>query len=1108
MRLHIAILFLVLTVSGCAGEETSPLFNKLDSEKTGIDFSNTVTTSERLNIQSHPFVYNGGGVAVGDVTGNGLPDIYLAGNQVSSRLYVNKGSMQFEDVTEIAGVSTEVWASGVSMVDINGNGRLDIYVSVSGLAHTPASERANLLFVNNGDGTFVESAAEYNLADTSFTTHAAFLDYDGDGYLDVFLLNNSELDFNRRGMFLADPSLEISPISFDKLYRNNGDNTFTDVSREAGLLEEIGYGLGVAIADINRNGYPDIYVSNDLDPNDVLYINNGDGTFTDKSASWLKRTSLSGMGVDIADYNNDGWPDIIQTDMMPEELKERKKMSGTVVYEQQKEMVRKGSQYQYGINSLQLNSGKMPNGELIFSEIGRQAGVSYTDWTWANVFADLNNNGLKDILITNGFPKAVYDFDYKIQEFSILRSTGGGDSSQLYQLVQDLRNIKIANYLFENDGVLGFTDQSEKWGFTDKGYSYGAAYADLNNNGRLDLIINNINAPVSIYENRGEGGNQRNFLQVRLAGEYPNTGGIGSEVILNADNHHQFLYQSPYRGYASTVDNRLHFGLGEITTIDSLEIYWPDGRYQVLYDLSPNQIITVEQEQSSEFKQKLPDDIHRNHIFQRVDGEYGLNWSHKVDESFVDFNIQPQIPYKHSQLGPVLAAGDVTGNGLDDVYLGGDAGVSGILMLQLENGQFTKSPNQQSWEEDAMFKDTGALFFDANGNGFQDLYIASGGYEVSSGSNLQQDRLYINMGDGLFERAENSLPEMFTSSKAIAAGDFTGNGLMDLFVGGRLMPFSYPLPPRSYLLKNEGGTFIDITESSAPKLFETGMVTDAVWVDFNGNGRSDLVTTGVWQPVRFFENNGNQLEDTTDQTGLPSMRGWWYSLAAGDFNNNGYVDFVAGNLGLNHSFTTSEAEPFGVYAADFNSNGQRDIFFTKRIDNRDYPYFGLAKYGLQHQHFMRRFQSFEAFADVDMEELLGRDQLDNALRYEADTFASAIILNNGDGTFSASELPAKAQISPVKSIIVHDVDGDGHLDLILAGNIYETDPEIPRSDAGNGLWLKGDGAGNFTSVSSFKSGFIAPKDVKALRLITTPNGHTVLIGNNNDSLEAFMIHPQ
>lgn len=1107
--------FLILSIlfTGCNQSEESTLFKKIDPSFSGVYFSNTITHADDLNVHDNPYIYSGGGVAVGDLTGNGLPDIYLTGNQVSSRLYFNRGDMKFEDVTESAGVTTSRWATGVSMVDINADGHLDIYVSVAGLADTPPGERANLLFINNGDGTFTESASVYNLADTSFTTHAAFFDYDGDGYLDVYLLNNSEQDFKLGAIFTKGDFRTGSDISFDKLYRNNGDGTFTDVTVEAGILREIGYGLGISIADINRDGWPDIYVSNDHDSNSILYINNGNGTFTNQAPNWLKHTSLAGMGTDIADFNNDGWPDILVADMMPEDLKERKKMSGSLTFEQQIDLIDRGLNYQYSTNTLQLSNGIKPNGDMVFSEIGRQAGVAYTDWSWSTLMADFNNDGLKDILITNGFPKAVYDFDYKIQEFSLMNRTDPEARNELLQLVKDLRDILLPNYIFENDGDLGFINRTVDWGLNHEGYSYGAVYVDLNNNGMLDLVINNINEPASIYENRGDPDHQRSYLKVKLDGDYPNIQGIGTELILTTGGTSQSLYQSPYRGYQSSVDPILHFGLDSISTIDSLEVFWPDGRYQLLTENTSNQQIKLVQEDAVETKSKRPEMLFENQTFESVERMNLTSWKHTDCESFIDFNIQPQLPHRLSCQGPVIATGDVNGNGLDDIYIGGSAGSPGILLVQQSDGSFTESEFTEVWESDRQYKDTGALFFDANGNGLQDLYVASGGYEISPSSQLHQDRLYINQENGRFLRSTDGLPEMITSTQAIAAGDFTGNGLMDLFVGGRLTPYIYPFPPRSYLLINEGGTFIDATELYAPELLESGMITDAEWVDINNDGKQDLVLTGVWLPVQFLINENGRLNNITDQTGLPPMKGWWYSLASADLNGNGYPDFVVGNLGLNHTFTTSTDDPFGLYAADFNNNRQMDNFFTKSFNetNRDgaqgstYPFFGLAKYGLQHNQFMQRFRSFETFADVDMEELFGRDQLDQAFRFEADTFASSIIYNNGDGTFAAQQLPDIAQISPVKSILIHDVDGDGLNDLILAGNIYATDPEIPRADAGNGLWIKNEGNGNFRAVSPFHSGFLAPKDVKTLSLVRTSDSHMIIIGSNNETIRLYRI---
>lgn len=1128
-RLIIAnITFLILATffAGCNQAEKSTLFKIIDPDFSGVHFSNNITYVDDLNIHDDPYIYSGGGVATGDLTGNGLPDIYLTGNQVSSRLYFNRGGMKFEDVTESAGVTTSRWTTGVSMVDINSNGHLDIYVSVAGLADTPPEKRANLLFINNGDGTFTESASEYNLADTGFTTHAAFFDYNGDGYLDVYLLNNSESDFASGALFTEGDFRTGSEISFDKLYRNNGDGTFTDVSEEAGILREIGYGLGIAIADINRNGWPDIYISNDHDPNSILYINNGDGTFTDRAPDWLKKTSLAGMGVDIADFNNDGWPDILVADMMPEDLKERKKMSGSMTFEQQMDLIERGLNYQYSTNTLQLSNGITPNGDLIFSEIGRQAGVAYTDWSWSTLMADFNNNGLKDILITNGFPKAVYDFDYKIQEFTLMNRTGPAAREELLQLVRDLRDILLPNYIFENNGDLGFINKTVDWGLNHDGYSYGAVYADLNNNGRLDLVINNINEPASIYENLGDPDHHHSFLKVKLDGDYPNSQGLGSELVITSGGSNQYLYQSPYRGYQSSVDPVLHFGLDSISKIDSLEIFWPDGRYQLLTDITPNQQITLSQNNAGEVKSKIPESLFESQTFESIERSNLTSWKHTECDSFIDFNIQPQLPHRLSCLGPVIATGDVNGNGLDDIYIGGTADSPGMLLIQQFDGSFTESEYTEAWEADRRYKDTGALFFDANGNGLPDLYVASGGYELSPSSLLHQDRLYINQGDGRFLRSDDGLPEMITSTQAVAAGDFTGNGFMDLFVGGRLTPYIYPYPPRSYLLVNNGGTFTDATEMYAPELIESGMITDAVWVDFNNNGKQDLVLTGIWLPVQFFINENGRLKNITDQTGLPPMRGWWYSLATADLNGNGYPDFVAGNLGLNHTFTTSTDDPFGLYAADFNNNRQMDNFFTKRYNqtkrdeskrsglfssaqrsenDRAYPFFGLAKYGMQHHQLMQRYRSFEIFADLDMEDIFSQDQLDQAFRFEADTFASSIIYNNGDGTFTSQKLPDLAQISPIKSILIHDIECNGHNDLILAGNIYATDPEIPRADAGNGLWLKNDGDGNFTPVSPFESGFLAPEDVKTMSVVRTSDGYLIVIGNNNDFIRLYRI---
>lgn len=1105
-RILFYLLLLFLLAIGCTGEKPSPLFEKLTPDQSGINFVNTLTTSDSLNVQNFPFIYNGGGVAAGDVNGDGLSDLYFTGNQVSSRLYLNKGNMQFEDVTESAGVATNRWASGASMVDINGNGSLDIYVSVAGPGHLSPEEKENLLFINNGDGTFTESAAEYNLADTSFTTHAAFLDYDGDGHLDVYLLNNSPDDFVR-GAVSEQAVIQGSgsSVSYDKLYRNNGDGTFSDVSREAGLLEVLGYGLGVVVSDLNRDGWPDIFISNDILPSDVLYINNGDGTFTDKASEWLKHTSFAGMGTDIADFNNDGWPDILQVDMMPEELRERKRMSGHTTYNLLMERIRKGFHYQYALNTLQLSNGFQADDELVFSEIARQSGVAYTHWSWSALFADFDNDGHKDIQITNGYPKAVNDFDYMSDMNNASRSD---DREEELQILEELHSFEVPNYIFRNDGNLGFIDQSASWGLDEPGYSYGAVYVDLNNNGRLDLVMNNINSPAAVYENLAPDEGANHYLQVQLKGETPNVRGIGSEVVLTAGGKKQYLYHNPYRGYQSSVDNRLHFGLSDHTLVDSLEIFWADGRYQLLTRLSSDQLITVHQEESTGHREKYPLEEKPERKFKPVDpnADGGITWEHQENDYFIDFSVQPLLPHQLSRLGPALATGDVTGNGLDDVYVGGAAGQAGKLFLQDSNGRFNESTQLQPWEPDSDHEDTDALFFDANGNGLLDLYVVSGGNEPTHVSRVLQDRLYINQGNARFLKQESALPEMITSGSTVAAGDFTGNGLLDLFVGGRLVPRNYPSPARSYLLRNDGGEFTDVTEEVVPELAEPGMITDAVWMDIDNDGRQDLITSGIWLPIQFYKNDGDVLRNVTESIGLEAHRGWWYSLAKGDFNQDGQMDLVAGNLGLNHTFTTSREQPFGLYASDYDENRQTDLIFTKQMDGRDYPFFGFAKIGRSINTIGNRYPSFEAFSDETIQQVLSSEELNQSLHFEADNFASVYLQNNGDGTFTSTELPALAQISPLKSILVHDVEENGNPDLIVAGNIYETDPEIPRADAGNGLWLKGDGKGGFEPIPPFDSGFMVPKDVRDMALIQTPNGVKVIVVNNNDFLQTYLIN--
>ena len=1094
-----------LWLAGCTAEKRArPLFKLLGAEETGITFANRITTTDSLNLQTDVYVYNGAGVAVGDIDNDGLPDIFFAGNMVSSRLYRNKGHFRFEDITERAGVKTHRWATGVAMADVNNDGFLDIYVSVSGPEWSKPEDRANLLFINNGNGTFTESAAKFGIADTSFTTQAAFLDYNGDGCLDLFLLNNSPKDFSRGVSSHPSGLRGTTPGSYNELYRNNCNGTFTNVSKEAGILEDAGYGLGVVVADFNGDGWPDIYVSNDGLPNDVLYINNGNGTFTNKATRSLKRTSQAGMGVDAADFNNDGWPDIVQADMLPRDLARRKRMSGFMTYNNLLDSRSRGFRDDYSVNSLQLSNGITKDGDVVFSEISRLAGVSHTDWSWSALFADFDNDGYKDLFIGNGYPKAANDLDYINAVFAAQRNGSADAKRRAREMLRQLPGYNEPNYVFQNAGGLTFVDKSKEWGLTEQSFSYGAAYADLDNDGRLDLVVNNIDAPAFIYRNVTPNDAAHNFLRVKLEGEPPNRRGIGATLTLVAGGQKQYIYQTPYRGYMSSVDDRPHFGLGKARRVDSLEVAWPDGRYQVLMGIDANREVVVRQADAKNRKARGLVTASPHTIFAPLDAQHTPAYAQRTAN--LDFSVQPLLPYMPSSHGPPIAVGDVNGDGLDDVFIGGHGGAPGKLFLQQKDGTFVESSAGQPWEADKAYDDWAAVFFDANGDGRLDLYVASGGYELAPESPLLQDRLYINEGGGRFAKDEHALPSMLSSKGTVRVGDFNGDGRPDLFVGGRLTPRDYPAPTRSYILRNDGNHFTDVTAAVAPELLHPGgMITDAAWIDFDGDGRLDLVTVGEWMPIQFYHNDGQKFSNVTSSTKLPPTRGWWYSLAVGDFDHDGRSDLIVGNLGLNYSYTTSKDSMFGVYAADFTGNRTTDIVLTQTINGVEYPIAGLVPLGRDIYTLGLRFPTYAAFSTARLDQLFPQAQLGQAIHYQVDTFASVYVHNDGHGAFSMSALPIAAQIAPIRGIVVEDVDGDGHLDVIVAGNLYDAEPNTPRSDAGNGLWLRGDGNGNFTPLSPRESGFLAPGNVSGLALIRTANGRAVLVANTGDSLRAFAI---
>jgi len=1093
-------------LAGCRDAGPPPLFRLVDPAESGVTFANTIATSDAVNVATDVYVYNGAGVAIGDVDNDGLADLFFSGNQVSSRLYRNTGNLRFEDVTSRAGVATDRWATGAAMADVNADGWLDIYVSVAGPPSSRPEQRANYLFLNNRDGTFTESAATLGVADRGFTTHAVFLDYDRDGCLDLFVLNNSPEDFSRSEMEAHPAARRVSPDGIPQLYRNGCRGAFTNVSERAGLLRTLGYGLGVVATDIDRDGWTDIFVSNDAAPNDVLYVNTGRGTFVDRRAEWLRHSSLAGMGVDIADVNNDGWPDILQADMLPPDPERRKRMSGFMSYGGLLENRGRGRRDDWSANTLQLSHGRTRDGRVVFSDVADIAGVARTDWSWSTLLADFDNDGWKDIFIANGYPKAVNDFDYQTAALAARRSrdTAQGRRRGL-ELLAQVHTYRLPNHAFRNTGGVRFTEETRAWGMEQPSFSYGAAYGDLNNDGRLDLVVSNIDAPAFIYENVGgrrDDTPPRHWLQVRLEGTSPNVRGLGAVLTVSAGGARQYVTQTPYRGYMSSMDDRVHFGLGDAMRVDTLEIVWPDQRRQVLLNVAVDRLITLRQ---SDAAPGAPAGADTATMFEPA---RALPHRHQAG-TLVDYGIQPLLPYMISRQGPPIAVADVNGDGLDDVFVGGGPRAAGRLLGQRADGRFVPDP-RQPWGADSVQEDWGARFFDANGDGRPDLYVASGGYHLGPASRLLQDRLYINEG-GRFRRDTAALPEMLTSTAVVEAGDFTGDGRPDLFVGGRLSPRNYPFPARSYLLRNDGGRFTDVTPHLAPELVEPGgMVTGAAWLDFDGDARLDLVTVGEWMPIRLFRNEGARFREVTGETGMSSTTGWWSGLAAGDFDGDGRADLIAGNLGLNHSYRASPDRPFGIRAGNFSGAGGQPpaIVLTETVNGVEVPYHGLVPLGREIYTLGVQFTSYRAFARASLDQVLGREALERSLHYRAETFASAFLHNQGGGKFTATPLPDLAQVAPIRAIVTHDVDGDGRLDAIVGGNRYDEEPNITRSDASVGLWLRSDGQGALQAVPPRESGLVIDGQVGSMAVVTTTRGPALVVGVTGDTVRVIPIRPQ
>jgi enediyne biosynthesis protein E4 len=1083
-------------------QQPTSLFRLLPSSLSGISFTNTISENDTLNILNQANIYNGGGVGVGDFNNDGLADLYLAGNMVSNRLYINKGSLHFEDRTQSAGVDgAGRWCTGISLIDINSDGWLDIYVSAS--FWKDSTRRTNLLYINQGaDATgnpsFKESAKAYGLDDNSFSTQAYFMDYDRDGDPDLFLVVNALYDPKTPIRFRPKVN-DGSALNTDRLYRNNGNGTFTNVTATAGLLSE-GWGHAAAISDFNKDGWPDIYVANDFVSNDVLYINNGNGTFTDRLGEYFRHTSWNAMGTDIVDINNDGLPDLVSLEMLPEDNLRKKRMLSGNEYYNYFNSSQFGYTHQYVRNVLQLNSGLTPLGHPVFTDIGFMAGTYQTDWSWCPLIADFDNDGFRDMVITNGLPRDVTDLDY----ISYDNGQGGGTANLSLAMAHTLPVVNLPNYAFRNTGGISFENTTKEWGLTQSSFSNGGAYADLDNDGDLDLIVNNINSEAFVYENTQPPSPEHHWLSVKLAGGVGNPNTIGAVVQIFYANHQQYYEHQPSRGYLSTVDDRAHFGLGNLSRVDSLKVTWPDQRVTVLLDVAADKMITVSptvSKTSTIYAKPAA-------LLTPVNDKYSIHYKPQ-ERDFIDYTIQPTLPHKLSQYGPGIAVGDIDKNGFDDIYLGGTSGNPGVFFLQDENGNFRIDKTLIPRHENELQEEMGVLLFDADNDGDNDLYTVSGSYEIPPGNAAAQDRLFLNDGKGKFSLQANALPTELTNGSCVRAADFDKDGDLDLFVGGRVVSGAYPSNPKSYILRNNGGRFTDVSAQVCPTLRDLGMITDALWSDFDNDGKIDLVITGEWMPVCFLKNTGAGFININKNSGIDKFSGWWNSLVAGDFDNDGDIDYMAGNLGLNTNYKGTAEEPMTLYAKDLDKNGSLDAMlfcYMKAEDGsrKSFPMHTKDDLVSQLVTIRKRYPTYKSYGGATMDDLWSpADKLD-AMKRTANYMQTSYMENKGGGHFTLRPLPVEAQAAPVYGMMSEDVDGDGNLDILLAGNDYGMEPYSGRHDAFNGLCLIGDGKGNFSPLSVDASGFFAYGDAKGLARVHTARNEDIWIATQNqDSLLMF-----
>ena len=1084
--------------------DTETLFTLLDAKETGIDFFNKVKNQKNFNIFKYRNFYNGGGVAIGDINNDGLADIYLTGNMVANKLYLNKGNLTFEDISVSAGIEgNKPWSTGVVMVDINQDGLLDIYVSNAG--NLKGNNHDNDLYINNGDLTFTEKASDFNLAKTGFSTHASFFDYDKDGDLDAYILNNSNIPVSSLGYAEQRDKRAQDWENVPQIFRGVGDmllrndnGKFVDVSEEAGIYGSlIGFGLGVMVTDMNGDFYPDIYISNDFYERDYLYLNNQDGTFKEDITNWTSHLSLSAMGVDIADINNDGNADIFITDMLPEADQRVKSVMEFEGYNVFKLKQSKDFSQQYIQNTLQLN-----NGNSTFSEVAYFSGVAKTDWSWAGLLFDMDNDGNRDIFITNGINHDLTDLDF-VNFFAneiIQKMALTGRKQAIDSIINKMPVKPQPNYAYKNNGDITFDNANKEWGFETPSLSNGVAYGDLDNDGDLDMVINNVNMLPFVYRNNSDSLTNNNYLKIKLEGNQVNKFGIGSTVKIFHNNKIYVQEQMPSRGFQSSMDYVMTIGLGKATKVDSLRIIWPNNKTQKWDNIEVNSTLTLKQSEATEIQSSFLPKQNKTLVTEVLK----TNLQKHQENSYSDFDYEGLINKMLSQEGPALAIGDINNDGNEDFYIGGAKNQPGLLYLNLGNGK-TALSIQKSFDKDAMFEDTTAAFFDANGDGNLDLMIGSGGNEIGQENNYKV-RLYINNGKGRFDSAEKKLPSLRKNISVITPYDFDNDGDIDVFVGARSLVATYGISPTHQFLENNGdGTFIDTTEKVAYDVKSAGMITDAIWKDINKDGKKDLITVSEWDTPKIYINNGRRL--IKQKSTLDDLFGMWNVVEAADLDNDGDIDFILGNQGSNTIHKTSSENPVKMWVNDFDNNGTIEQIMTNHKNGKDYPIHMKKELTAQLVSLKKQNLKASEYAKKSIDELFSASIFKNSIMKQSTISESIIAVNEGDWNFSVKKLPSRVQLSCVCGIVCTDVNNDGNLDIIMAGNNFEFKPQYSRLDASHGSVLLGDGSLDFKWQNYNTSGFVIKNEVKHLKTISDKSGKTYLLAAiNNEKPKLFLIN--